>query len=71
MLLLLAICVNFLRVGNIPTQIVRRTSLLPPPDCQVSWEDYINSEPGEYPKLGRELVYKESSKSFRATVAMV
>ncbi|KAG4071079.1 hypothetical protein HA402_002751 [Bradysia odoriphaga] len=51
-------------------EIVRRASLLPPPDCQVTWEDYINSEPGEYPKLGRELVYKESSKAFRATVAM-
>lgn len=31
----------------------------------------MNAEPGEYPTLGRDLVYKESSKTFRATVAMV
>lgn len=31
----------------------------------------MNAEPGEYPTLGRELVYKETSKTFRATVAMV
>lgn len=49
---------------------VRRTSLSPPPDKTVSWEQYINSEVNNYPRLGRELVYKESSKSFKATVAM-
>lgn len=48
----------------------RRASLEPPPNCYVTWEEYINSEPGKYPKLGREIVYKESSKSFKATVAM-
>lgn len=53
------------------SQIVRRASLVPPPECGVSWEEYINAEAGEYQHLGRELVYKESSKSFRATVAMV
>lgn len=52
-------------------QIVRRESLTPPDENNVTWEDYINAEPGEYPTLGRQLVYKESSKTFRATVAMV
>lgn len=52
-------------------QIVRRPSLQPPPPSVVTWEEYINAEPGDYCKLGREIVYKESSKSFKATVAMV
>lgn len=52
-------------------QIVRRESLTPPEENQVTWDEYINAEPGEYPTLGRQLVYKESSKTFRATVAMV
>lgn len=50
---------------------MRRESLTPPDENRVSWEDYINAEPGEYPTIGRQLVYKESSKTFRATVAMV
>ncbi|XP_060533609.1 ankyrin repeat domain-containing protein 13C [Cylas formicarius] len=49
---------------------VRRTSLVPPPEKNVTWEEYINSEINNYPRLGRELVYKESSKSFKATIAM-
>ncbi|XP_044726641.1 ankyrin repeat domain-containing protein 13C [Chrysoperla carnea] len=49
---------------------VRRASLEPPPRTSCCWDDYINAEPNEYPNLGREMVYKESSKSFRATVAM-
>lgn len=52
-------------------EIVRRESLTPPDENIVTWEEYINAEPGEYPTLGRQLVYKESSKTFRATVAMV
>lgn len=52
-------------------QIMRRASLTPPEENNVTWDDYINAEPGEYPVLGRQLVYKESSKTFRATVAMV
>ncbi|XP_055712908.1 ankyrin repeat domain-containing protein 13C isoform X2 [Phlebotomus papatasi] len=51
-------------------EILRRTSLSPPPNCNVTWDEYINAEPGEHPKLARDLVYKESSKTFRATVAM-
>lgn len=50
---------------------MRRASLTPPEENNVTWEEYINAEPGEYPTLGRQLVYKESSKTFRATVAMV
>ncbi|XP_019878764.1 ankyrin repeat domain-containing protein 13C isoform X2 [Aethina tumida] len=49
---------------------VRRTSLSPPPSKNVTWEQYINSEPNDYPRLGRDLVYKESSKNFKATIAM-
>ncbi|KAF5284253.1 hypothetical protein FQR65_LT00253 [Abscondita terminalis] len=49
---------------------VRRTSLNPPPDKNVTWDEYINSELCNYPRLGRDLVYKESSKSFKATIAM-
>lgn len=61
-------CFGFTSLG---IQIVRRESLTPPDEHNVSWDDYINAEPGEYPTLGRQLVYKESSKTFRATVAMV
>ncbi|CAF4780679.1 unnamed protein product [Pieris macdunnoughi] len=49
---------------------VRRASLNPPPETGVDWNVYISSPPGEYPSLGRELVYKESSRNFRATLAM-
>lgn len=49
----------------------RRNSLTPPPPSKVSWEEYISSDPGGHPPLGREQIYKESSKAFRATVAMV
>ncbi|XP_023711289.1 ankyrin repeat domain-containing protein 13C isoform X1 [Cryptotermes secundus] len=49
---------------------VRRLSLSPPPESKVSWEEYIGSEPGNHPTLGRNLVYKETSKAFKATVAM-
>ncbi|XP_017781382.1 PREDICTED: ankyrin repeat domain-containing protein 13C [Nicrophorus vespilloides] len=49
---------------------VRRSSLNPPPDKSVTWPQYIQSELNSYPRLGRDLVYKESSKSFKATIAM-
>ncbi|VVC87993.1 ankyrin repeat domain-containing protein 13C-B [Leptidea sinapis] len=49
---------------------VRRASLNPPPERGVDWNSYISSFPGEYPSLGRELVYKETSRNFRATLAM-
>jgi len=49
---------------------VRRSSLTPPPECSITWEDYISSPPGEHTALGRRLVHKETSKAFKATVAM-
>ncbi|XP_049804732.1 ankyrin repeat domain-containing protein 13C [Schistocerca nitens] len=49
---------------------VRRPSLSPPPESKVTWEEYVNSDVGAHPTLGREMVYKETSKSFKATVAM-
>lgn len=48
----------------------RRASLNPPPDNGVDWLAYTTSPPGQYPSLGREIVYKESSRNFRATIAM-
>ncbi|XP_072935786.1 ankyrin repeat domain-containing protein 13C [Epargyreus clarus] len=48
----------------------RRASLNPPPESKVDWNSYISSSPGQYPSLGRELVYKESSRNFKATIAM-
>ncbi|XP_033340176.1 ankyrin repeat domain-containing protein 13C-A isoform X2 [Megalopta genalis] len=49
---------------------VRRASLNPPPESNITWEEYITAPPGECPLLGRSLVYKENRKSFKATVAM-
>ncbi|CAB0038436.1 unnamed protein product [Trichogramma brassicae] len=49
---------------------MRRTSLSPPPQTNLSWQEYITAPPGEFPILGRSSVFKESSKSFKATVAM-
>ncbi|XP_055643456.1 ankyrin repeat domain-containing protein 13C isoform X2 [Toxorhynchites rutilus septentrionalis] len=51
-------------------EIIRRASLQPPSTNSITWEEYIEAEAGQYPNLGRDLVYKESSKNFRATVAM-
>ncbi|KAK1878724.1 Ankyrin repeat domain containing protein 13C-A [Dissostichus eleginoides] len=49
---------------------VRRLSLTAPTPNTLSWEEYITSEQGKPPHLGRELVCKESKKNFKATVAM-
>lgn len=49
---------------------VRRASLNPPPEKDITWDQYIDAEVNNYPRLGRELVYKETSKTFKATVAM-
>jgi hypothetical protein len=46
----------------------RKESLPPPPASRLTWADYISS--CECPLLGRPLVCKESSKSFKATIAM-
>lgn len=48
----------------------RRDSLQPPSNSEISWEQYIEAEPGKHPNLGRNVVYKESAKGFKATLAM-
>lgn len=48
----------------------RKDSLNRPPSRDISWGEYLNSDPGEPPLLGREPKCKESKKTFRATVAM-
>ncbi|XP_032350455.1 ankyrin repeat domain-containing protein 13C isoform X3 [Camelus ferus] len=49
---------------------VRRQSLTPPPQNTITWEEYISAENGKAPHLGRELLCKESKKTFKATIAM-
>ncbi|XP_035031901.1 ankyrin repeat domain-containing protein 13C isoform X1 [Hippoglossus stenolepis] len=49
---------------------VRRQSLTPPSPNTISWEEYISSDNGRAPHLGRELTCKESKKNFKATIAM-
>ncbi|XP_012266181.1 ankyrin repeat domain-containing protein 13C isoform X2 [Athalia rosae] len=49
---------------------LRRPSLNPPPEPHVTWEEYLSAEPGQCPTLGRTPAYKESTKAFKATVAM-
>lgn len=48
----------------------RRDSLAPPPSSPCSWDEYMAAEPGRHPQLGRSVVYKESAKAFKATLAM-
>lgn len=48
----------------------RKESLPPPPAHSVTWDEYISAPPGEHETLGRRQYMKESSKSFKATVAM-
>lgn len=45
-------------------------SLKPPPSKAITFEEYINAEAGNYPALGRELVFKRSQKQLKATVAL-
>ncbi|CAD7012919.1 ankyrin repeat domain-containing protein 13C [Ceratitis capitata] len=52
------------------TEMPRRSSLQPPPQPTVTWEEYINAPSGKCPQLGRPPVHKQSNKSIRATVAM-
>lgn len=46
----------------------RKESLAPPPPCRMTWDEYINST--EAPIIGRVPVCKDSSKNFKATIAM-
>ena len=48
---------------------IRRGSLAPPAKNSLSWSDYLNSS--HQPSLGRHLICKDVSKTFRATLAMV
>ena len=48
---------------------IRRSSLAPPPKVNISWNEYANSS--QQPHLGRALICKDMSKTFKATVAMV
>ncbi|XP_013408976.1 ankyrin repeat domain-containing protein 13C-B [Lingula anatina] len=50
--------------------IQRRPSLRPPPETSVTWEEYLNAEPGRPPTLGRRMLCKENAKTFKATLAM-
>lgn len=52
-------------------QFERRNSLPHPESPQVTWEDYITAPLGEAPCLGRTSINKESTKVFKATIAMV
>ena len=52
-------------------QFERRKSLEPPESPGISWEEYISTPAGQAPELGRTHVAKESSKAFKATIAMV
>ncbi|KAJ1523441.1 hypothetical protein ONE63_001299 [Megalurothrips usitatus] len=64
----------FMRDGPAPDeygcQPPHRKSLTPPLKSNVSWTEYISAEPGKHPTLGRPVLCKETSKAYRATVAM-
>lgn len=51
-------------------RVIHRESLPPPPPTRVSWDDYINSEVGDAPCLGREIQCKVVKKPVRASVAL-
>lgn len=55
---------------NNSAEILRRSSLPPPPNPSITWEEYVNAETGRCPLLGRTPVHKQSNKSLKATVAM-
>ncbi|XP_065349215.1 ankyrin repeat domain-containing protein 13C-B isoform X1 [Cloeon dipterum] len=55
---------------DINGETIRRPSLAPPPPCALTWEEYVASPGSNPPVLGRDMVYKQTCKSFKATVAM-
>jgi len=67
------VCVCVCRIQNkinlFIQSLMRRASLNPPPESNITWDEYVVAPPGQCPLLGRNLVYKESSKTFKATVA--
>lgn len=60
-----------LQLDNVIEVPIRRKSLSPPSLHSVIWEDYIGSLPGKPPCIGRDLICKENTKVFKATLAMV
>lgn len=52
-------------------QPVRRESLLPPMPAMCTWKEYFTSPAGQHPALAREMVFKNTTRGFKATVAMV
>lgn len=56
--------------GGNGQEVKRKESLAPPPKRDVTWAEYIQSPPGQHPVLGRTPKCKESSRAFKATVAM-
>ncbi|GAB6026544.1 Ankyrin repeat domain-containing protein 13C-B [Chamberlinius hualienensis] len=65
---------TFTKGGNLnmehPNDVQRRRSLPAPPTSPITWEQYIQSLPGKAQHLGRPLNLKDSTKAFKATVAM-
>ncbi|CAB3380686.1 Hypothetical predicted protein [Cloeon dipterum] len=55
---------------DINGETIRRPSLAPPPPCALTWEEYVSGPGSTPPVLGRDMVYKQTCKSFKATVAM-
>lgn len=71
-----ALVENFCKaaIADDPAQLAkqpeRRTSLPPPPNPCMKWEEYKNYTSSKCPCLGRVLVSKENCKTYKATVAM-
>jgi len=51
-------------------QVRRRKSLTRPQPPAATWQDYVNAPKGKPPCLGRAWKSKESTKTFKATLAM-
>jgi ankyrin repeat domain-containing protein 13 len=58
-------------IGDFEDAIEYRPSLPSPPKTNITWNEYINSEEGKHPVLGRPIRCKESRKEFKAQLAMV
>lgn len=56
---------------NLTFKPVRRESLAPPVPSLCTWKEYLSSPPGQHPVLAREIVCKNTTRGFKATVAMV
>lgn len=69
--LLMSMILNSFVFLTLCWQFQRRPSLPPPEETNVTWEEYIAEPAGNPPCLGRPWITKGSTKSFKATVAMV